>query len=70
MREIFKFKYKQDRLRPKQNQLSISGTNHNPISQLYAQVDIEEQEKQQYIELANKLKSIKLKREREEKLIL
>jgi len=33
-------------------------------------IDIEEQTQQQSIKLANKLKRIKLRREREEKLIL
>ena len=46
VREIYKFKHKQDKLRPKQDQLTIPTTNNNQISQLYAQIYIEIQEKQ------------------------
>jgi len=41
-------------------------TNQNQRSQLYAQINIEEQANQQIIELAHKMKSMKLKREGEE----
>jgi len=34
VRKSFKFKYKQDRLRPKQDQLTISSSNHNQGSEL------------------------------------
>ena len=43
VREIFKFKYKQDRLRVKQNRLAISETNQNQRSQLHTQINIETQ---------------------------
>jgi len=46
MREISKFKPKRGRLRFRQNQLAIQETNHNQISQLYAQLSIEQQVKQ------------------------
>jgi len=45
MREISKFKHKQDRLRYKQNQLAISGTNHYQRPQLYTQINIKIQGK-------------------------
>ena len=50
--------------------MAISRTTHNQRSQIYGQIEIEEQAKQQTIKLANKMKSMKLKREREDEFIL